>query len=112
MACSSRPNDPGNPGNNEQNIVADALAVMHRRMADQDAKIEEQMNEIQNLRQQLLQQGGEGIGGNGGNPTDIETYDSHIHSEIVRGSYRIVKRINHHLDLVLKESHSTQGLAS
>ena len=51
MASSSRPNDPGNPGNNEQNTVADALAVMHRRMADQDAKIEDQMNEIQNLRQ-------------------------------------------------------------
>ena len=41
MASSSRPNDPGNPGNNEQSTVADALAAMHRRMADQDAKIEE-----------------------------------------------------------------------
>ena len=32
-----------------------------------------------------MQQGGEGIGGNGGNPTDTETYDSHPHSESVRG---------------------------
>ena len=64
--------------------MADALAAMHRRMADQDARIEEQMNEIQNLRQQLLQQGREGNGGNVGNPTDTETYDSHTHSESVR----------------------------
>ncbi|KAL5560311.1 hypothetical protein UlMin_036522 [Ulmus minor] len=84
MASSSRPNDPGNPGNNEQSAVADALATMHRRMADQDAKIQEQMDEIQNLRRQLLLQGGEGIGGNGGNPTDTETYDSHTRSGSVR----------------------------
>ncbi|KAL5545288.1 hypothetical protein UlMin_009072 [Ulmus minor] len=84
MASSSRPNDPGNPGNNEQVTVADALAAMYRRMADQDAKIEEQTNEIQNLRQQLLLQGGEGVGGNGGNPTDTENYDSHTHSKSVR----------------------------
>ena len=58
MASSSRPNELGNPGNGEQNTVADTLAAMHCRMADQDAKIEEQMNVIQNLRQQLLQQGG------------------------------------------------------
>ncbi|KAL5553902.1 hypothetical protein UlMin_041303 [Ulmus minor] len=42
------------------------------------------MDEIQNLRQQLLLQGGEGIGGNGGNPTDTETYDSHTRSGSVR----------------------------
>ncbi|KAL5580554.1 hypothetical protein UlMin_012996 [Ulmus minor] len=84
MASSSRPNDPGNPGNNEQNTVADALAAMHRRMVDQDAKIHEQMDEIQNLRRQLLLQGGEGIGGNEGNPTDTETYDSHTRSGSVR----------------------------
>ncbi|KAL5549389.1 hypothetical protein UlMin_004620 [Ulmus minor] len=48
------------------------------------------MNEIQNLRQQLLQQGGEGIGGNGGNPTDTKTYDSHTHSGSVR-----VDRLDH-----------------
>ncbi|KAL5578516.1 hypothetical protein UlMin_020215 [Ulmus minor] len=53
-------------------------------MADQDAKIQEQMDEIQNLRRQLLLQGGEGIGGNGGNPTDTETYDSHTRSGSVR----------------------------
>ncbi|KAL5545016.1 hypothetical protein UlMin_008800 [Ulmus minor] len=84
MASSSRPNDPGNLGNNEQSAVADALATMHRRMAEQDAKIQEQMDEIQNLRRQLLLQGGEGIGGNGGNPTDTETYDSHTRSGSVR----------------------------
>ncbi|KAL5549448.1 hypothetical protein UlMin_004679 [Ulmus minor] len=53
-------------------------------MADQDAKIQEQMDEIQNLRRQLLLQGGEGIGGNEGNPTDTETYDSHTRSGSVR----------------------------
>ncbi|KAL5580647.1 hypothetical protein UlMin_013089 [Ulmus minor] len=58
--------------------------AMHRRMADQDAKIQEQMDEIQNLRRQLLLQGGEGIGGNEGNPTDTETYDSHTRSGSVR----------------------------
>ncbi|KAL5570724.1 hypothetical protein UlMin_020321 [Ulmus minor] len=42
------------------------------------------MDEIQNLRLQLLQQGGEGIGGSGGNPTDTETYDSHTRSGSVR----------------------------
>ena len=84
MTSSSRPNEPGNLGHVEQNTVADALAIMHRRMADQDAKIEEQMNVIQNLRQQLLQQGGEGNGGNGRNPTNTKTYDSHTHSESVR----------------------------
>ncbi|KAL5580978.1 hypothetical protein UlMin_013420 [Ulmus minor] len=54
MVSSSRQNEPGNPGHVEQNTVADALAAMHRRMADQDARIEEQMNEIHNLRQQLF----------------------------------------------------------
>ncbi|KAL5537339.1 hypothetical protein UlMin_046267 [Ulmus minor] len=42
------------------------------------------MDEIQNLRRQLLLQGGEGVGGNGGNPTDTETYDSHTRSGSVR----------------------------
>ncbi|KAL5583142.1 hypothetical protein UlMin_015584 [Ulmus minor] len=60
MDSSSQQNEPENPGHVEQNAVADALATMHRRMADQDARIKEQMNEIRNLRQQLQQQGGEG----------------------------------------------------
>ncbi|KAL5553903.1 hypothetical protein UlMin_041305 [Ulmus minor] len=46
------------------------------------------MDEIQNLRQQLLLQGGEGIGGNGGNPTDTETYDSHTRSGSNRPPFR------------------------
>ena len=42
------------------------------------------MNEIRNLRQRLLLQGGEGNGGNECNPIDAETYDSQTHSESVR----------------------------
>ena len=46
MASSSRQNKPGNPGHDEPNTVANALVAIHRRMAEQDAKMEEQMNEI------------------------------------------------------------------
>ena len=46
MASSSRQNKPENLGHVEHNTVADALVAMHRRTAEQDAKIEEQMNEI------------------------------------------------------------------
>ena len=55
--------------------------------------IEEQMNEIRNLRQQLHLQGREGNDGNGGNPTDTETYDSQTYSESVR-----VERHEHNED--------------
>ena len=58
--------------------MAEALAALQRRMAEQDAKIEEQMNEIQNLKQQLLLQGGSRNEGNsGGNPSINEGGNSH-----------------------------------
>ena len=41
MASSSQQNEPKNPGHVEQNTVADALSAIHRRMAEQDDKIEE-----------------------------------------------------------------------
>ena len=73
--------------------MADALAAMNRKMAEQDVKIEEYMNEIRNLRQRLQLQGGEGNGGNEGNPTDNETYGNQTHSESVR-----VERYEHNED--------------
>ena len=73
MASGSRPPGAENPGNNEQNLVAEALALMQRRMADQDAKIVEQMEEIRNLREQLNQCNDGGNGGNNdGNPSHME----------------------------------------
>ncbi|KAL5553805.1 hypothetical protein UlMin_041206 [Ulmus minor] len=53
MASGSRPPGAENPGNNDQNLVAEALAVMQRRMADQDARIADQMEEIRSLREQF-----------------------------------------------------------
>ena len=36
MASSSRQNEPENLGHDEPNEVADALAAMHKKMAEQD----------------------------------------------------------------------------
>ena len=51
MASSLGHHEPRNQELNQQNILADALAIMQRRMAEQDDRIAEQMNEIRNLRQ-------------------------------------------------------------
>ena len=69
MASGLGHNEPRNQGLNEQNILADTLAAMQRRMAEQDARIAEQMEEIWNLRQQLQLQREGGNGGNTGNPS-------------------------------------------
>ena len=78
MASGSRPPDAGNPGNDGQNIVAEAIAAMQRRMVDQDARIAKQMDEIRNLREQLHLCNEGSNGGNGdGNPSHIEGGSSH-----------------------------------
>ena len=52
MASGSRPADTRNPGNDGQNlVVAEAITTMQRRMADQDARMAEQMIEIRTLRE-------------------------------------------------------------
>ena len=74
MASGSRPPGAENPGNNDQNLVAEALALMQRRMADQDARIADQMEEIRSLREQLNQRNESGNGGNNdGNPSHTES---------------------------------------
>ncbi|KAL5566310.1 hypothetical protein UlMin_029474 [Ulmus minor] len=50
---------------------------MQRRMAEQDARIEEQKNEIHNLRQQLHLQSEGRSEGNMGNPSETEARNSH-----------------------------------
>ncbi|KAL5549894.1 hypothetical protein UlMin_000070 [Ulmus minor] len=81
MASSSQPNEPVNPGPNEQSLVAEAIAAMQRRMAEQDAIIAEQMNEIRNLRQHLPRHSeSRNEGDSGGNPSNIEGGNGHSHT--------------------------------
>ena len=78
MASSSQPNEPVNPGPNEQSLVAEAIPAMQRRMAEQDAIIAEQMNEIRNLRQHLPRKSeSRNEGDSGGNPSNIEGGNGH-----------------------------------
>lgn len=72
MASGSRPSGPrginlNEPDHeaNEQSMLADAFAIIQRRMAEQDARMKEQearitqqTEEIQNLREQIHVQGG------------------------------------------------------
>ena len=51
MVSGSGQHEPKNQELNERNILADTLAVMQRRMAEQDDRIAEQIEEIRNLRQ-------------------------------------------------------------
>ena len=76
------PANAGNPGNDGQNlVVVEAIAVMQKRIEDQDAWIAEQMDEIQNLREQLHLRNEGGNGGNkDGNPSHIEDGSSHSQS--------------------------------
>ena len=41
MTSGSQQNEPRNQGWNEQNLLADTLVAMQRRMAEQDARIAE-----------------------------------------------------------------------
>lgn len=50
MASGSSHHEPRNQELNQHNILVDALAVMQKRMAEQNARIAEQINEIRNLR--------------------------------------------------------------
>ena len=78
MASGLRPVEPVNPGANEKNLVAEALAALQRKMTEQDTGIEEQMNEIQNLRHQLQLQGeSKNEGNSSGNPSANEGGNSH-----------------------------------
>ena len=59
---------------------------MQRRMVEQDARIAEQMEEIQNLRHQLqLQSEGEN-GGNVGNPSKVEAKNNQSQTRNDRSS--------------------------
>ena len=75
MESGSQQNELGNQGCNDQNLLAEMLATMQRRMAEQDAKISEQMDEIRNLRQQLQLQSEGRNEGNTGNPSETEAGD-------------------------------------
>ena len=59
---------------------------MQRRMTEHGARIAEQMEEIQNLRQQLLLQINDRNRGNGGNPAETEADDNQSRSENDRSS--------------------------
>ena len=54
---------------------------MLKLIAEQDARIAEQMEEIWNLRQQLQLQGGGENGGNTGNPSEVEAENDQSRSE-------------------------------
>ena len=74
---------------NEQNLLADTLVAMQRRIAEQDARIVEQIEEIWNLRQQLHVHGSGRNEGNGGNPSQTKVDDNQSRSKNEKSSRRV-----------------------
>ena len=111
MASGSRPAGTETPGNNESNLVAEALATIQRRMVDQDARIAEQMEEIRNLREQLNQCNDGGNGGNNdGNPSHMEGGVATHSLVTIRLLVRTQRRFMSRTCLLFKGNLSMRGL--
>ena len=80
MAYGVRRNEPRNRNQNssnrkpeDQNNMAEVVATLQRRMTEQDLRMEEQLEEIRNLRQQLDLRGNGGTRGSQRNPSESKT---------------------------------------